>query len=187
MDHRRCEFQSVPPHHGLHVVGVAPEGVEGTGRVGRHVGVITDECAAEVITAINRTRTDRVGHIRCDIANEVVKARVVDVGAQIRAIDPPFRRRRPREAGLPRGNVIAPVSAQINVSIRRGSCSAEDVLDRTCRRRGVKCRSVAAVRCLAAVGVRVRRRLRDRIAVGSPGGALVEDRRRIGPRRTAIC
>src|SRR2546422_1747013 len=106
MDRGRYELQTVPPHDALDVVRIGPEGVEGTGRVGRHVGVITEEAAAKMVAGVDGMRADGVHRVRCNVPNKIVEARVVDVWAQICAVDPALRWRRTREAGLPRRNVV---------------------------------------------------------------------------------
>jgi len=53
MDRRGYELDTIPPYDVLDVVRISPEGVEGAGRVGRHIGVITEEGAAEMVAGVN--------------------------------------------------------------------------------------------------------------------------------------
>src|SRR5205823_8372014 len=114
------------------IIRVGPKGVEGAGRVGRHIGVITEEGAAKMVAGIDRMCADGVRRVRCHVASKVVEPRVIDVRAQIRAVDATFRWRRTCEASLPRRNVVAPIGAKINMAICRDGRSWKYVLDWSC-------------------------------------------------------
>ena len=169
VNRRSYELETVPPHDVLDIVRIGPEGVEDVVRAGGHVGVITEEAAPEVIAGINGMRADGVRRVCCNVLNKVIKSAVMDVWAQKGAVDSALRWRRPRKTCLPRRNEVSAIGAEVNVTVCRHGCSWKYVLDRTCWRRSVERRAVAAVTCLAAVRVRVRCRLRNWIAVGSPG------------------
>src|SRR5438093_2613169 len=109
-----------------------------------------------MVASVDGVRADSVRRVCGNVPDKIVEARVVDVWAQICAIDPALRWRRTREAGLPRRNEIPAIRTKINVAICRHGRSWKYVLDRGSWRRGVKRRAVAAVSCLAAVRVRVR-------------------------------
>src|SRR5262249_51067642 len=185
VNRRGYELETVPPHDVLDIIRIGPEGVEDVVRAGSHIGVITEEAAAELIAGINGMRAEAVRDVRRDVPNEVIKSGVMDVWAEISAVDSALGWRRTRKTCLPRRNVVPTISTEVNVTICRRRCSRKHVLDRTCWRRRVKHRAIAAVSCLTAVRVRVRRRLSDRIPIGSLVAAR-EDRLRIGPRSAAI-
>src|SRR5262249_43381198 len=79
VDQRRYELETVPPHHALNVVRIGPEGMEDVVGAGGDVGVITEEAAAELVAGVNGMRADDVRHRRCDVPNNVVEPRVIDV------------------------------------------------------------------------------------------------------------
>src|SRR5215831_623117 len=183
VNRRRHELETVPPHHGLNVVRVSPEGKKTVAAASVGVGIIAKEGSTEAITRVDALSGQAV-RAPAQVADDVVESRVVYVGPEKVTCDATNRRRRPGKARLPRRNGGASVSGEKNVAICGHRCGREHVLDRTTRRRGVKHRAVAAVSCLAAPWLRcwLRDRIPNRISVA--GG---EDGRRGGPRCAAIC
>ena len=103
------------------------------------------------------------------VADDIIKPRVMDVTVQRRAVDPALRWRRTRGAGLPRRNDRAAIGAEVHMAVCRRRSRREDILDRLVRR-SVQRRAAAC---------------RGRVADGRPV-ALAEDLYRIAPRCTAI-
>src|SRR5438552_1015864 len=179
VDRRRHELETIPPHHGLDVVRVRPKGVEKVVGASGDVGIIAEEASTKAVTCVDELSVHRV-RAPAQVADDVVESRVVYVRPKKVTRDATNRRERPGKAHLPWRNRGASVSGEINVAICGNRCGREHVLDRTKRRRGNKRRAIAAVSCLAAVRVWVRRWLRDRIASAGPT-ARSEHRRGIGP------
>ena len=99
MDRRRGEFETVEPSHVLHLVAVGPEGMQNVVGAGSHVGVITEEAAAEAIPGVDALSGH--GGVGAQVVDDVIKPRVVDVITERGAVDPPLGRRRPRRTRLP--------------------------------------------------------------------------------------
>src|SRR5947207_14817512 len=111
MDRRGYELDTIPPYDVLDVVRISPEGVEGAGRVGRYIGVITEEGAAEMVAGVNGVRAHGVRRARCQDVDVVVDARVMDVCAQIRAVDGTFGWWKTCEVTVTRRNEVAGIAA----------------------------------------------------------------------------
>jgi hypothetical protein len=105
VDWRWHELETAPPHDVLKVVRIGPEGVESAGRVGCYVSIVANKCAEVLVARVDGMRADGIRRARCNVPNKVVEARVMDVWAQIQAVNIRWWRGT-REAGLPRRNVV---------------------------------------------------------------------------------
>src|SRR5438105_4301897 len=100
-------------------------------RAGGHVGVIAEEASPEAITGVD-VLSGRGASTPTQVADDVIQPRVIDVVAQRRAVDPAFRWRRTRGAGLPRRNDGTAIGAEVHMAVWRHRGRRENVLDRAC-------------------------------------------------------
>lgn len=106
----RYELEAIPPDDGLLVVGVRPDGVEVVVGVYCEVGIVADEAAAKLVSAVDRVRGYGLGLRCCQVGDDIVEPGIVDVTVELEAVDSSDRGWAGRfSAELPRRDYVCSV------------------------------------------------------------------------------